>query len=171
MHTWQSQDACALSRHCEPCKQSSWSRVGTRRRKGLSSQAFPQGKWCGHQKSHLDHCCFMKKCQVPNHSWVDWWGWWEADGKSDGKWPKWGLNSGPQTLRSWSQRHNYYTTQPHTHILTHSHYLSTHTLLFLVHISCKTRNHKLSGQKHFKIIYQSISKSMAKNVAVVTIIL
>ncbi len=25
------------------------------------------------------------KCQVPNHSWVDWWGWWEADGKSDGK--------------------------------------------------------------------------------------
>ncbi len=27
MHTWQSQDACALSRHCEPCKQSSWSRT------------------------------------------------------------------------------------------------------------------------------------------------
>ncbi len=25
MCTWQSQDACALSRHCEPCKQSSWS--------------------------------------------------------------------------------------------------------------------------------------------------
>ncbi len=27
MCTWQSQDACALSRHCEPCKQSSWSRA------------------------------------------------------------------------------------------------------------------------------------------------
>ncbi len=27
MHTWQTQDACALSRHCEPCKQSSWSQA------------------------------------------------------------------------------------------------------------------------------------------------
>ncbi len=27
MRTWQSQDACTLSRHCEPCKQSSWSRA------------------------------------------------------------------------------------------------------------------------------------------------
>ncbi len=27
MCTWQSQDACALSRHCEPCKQNSWSRA------------------------------------------------------------------------------------------------------------------------------------------------
>ncbi len=27
MRTWQIQDACALSRHCEPCKQSSWSRA------------------------------------------------------------------------------------------------------------------------------------------------
>ncbi len=27
MPTWQSQDACALSRHCESCKQSSWSRA------------------------------------------------------------------------------------------------------------------------------------------------
>ncbi len=27
MRTWQSQDACALSRHCEPCKQSSWNRA------------------------------------------------------------------------------------------------------------------------------------------------
>ncbi len=32
--------------------------------------------------------------QVPSHSWVDWWGWWEADGKSDGKI---GLNSGTAT--------------------------------------------------------------------------
>ncbi len=28
----------------------------TRRRK-----AFPHSKWCGHPKSHLDHCCFMRK--------------------------------------------------------------------------------------------------------------
>ncbi len=27
MCTWKSQDACALSRHCEPCKQSSWSQA------------------------------------------------------------------------------------------------------------------------------------------------
>ena len=27
MCTWQSQDACALGRHCEPCKQSSWSQA------------------------------------------------------------------------------------------------------------------------------------------------
>ncbi len=26
-HTWQSQDACALSRYCEPCKQNSWSQA------------------------------------------------------------------------------------------------------------------------------------------------
>ncbi len=37
-HTWQSQDACALSRHSEPCKQSSWSGLWTRRRTDLSSQ-------------------------------------------------------------------------------------------------------------------------------------
>ncbi len=129
MRTWQSQDVCALSRHCEPCKQSSWSRA-----KGLTGeQAFPHSKWCGHPKSHWTIAVLCEKalnlhpskCQVPNHSWVDWWGWWEADGKSDGKLPELGLNSGPLT-----QGHNHYTTQPpHTHTHTHKHVLTqTHEI-------------------------------------------
>ncbi len=49
MHTGQSLDVCALSRHCEPCKQSSWSWAKNSQEKGL----FPHSKWCGHPKSHL----------------------------------------------------------------------------------------------------------------------
>ncbi len=29
--------------------------------------------------------CTPANARSPNHSWVDWWGWWEADGKLDGK--------------------------------------------------------------------------------------
>ena len=50
-------------------------------------QAFPHSKWYGHQKAHLDHCCFVIKGlefapqQIPqNHSWVKWL-WLVADGK------------------------------------------------------------------------------------------
>ncbi len=55
------------------------------------------------------------KCQVPNHSWVDWWGWWEAGGKQDGKLPEcgaWTQDPRPEPR-----------TQPlhHTHIHTHTH--------------------------------------------------
>ena len=44
--------SCALSRHCEPCKKSSWSQA-------RNSQE--NSTWCGYPKSHLDHCCFMRK--------------------------------------------------------------------------------------------------------------
>ncbi len=56
------------------------------------------------------------KCQLPNHSWVDWWGWWEADGKLDGK-------------VALSQGHNHYTTQTrtHTHNATPKNLLKTNT--------------------------------------------
>ncbi len=57
MHTWQSQDACALSRHCELCKQSSWSRLRARQEKGLSSQ---QVVWAP-EVPPGPHCCFMRK--------------------------------------------------------------------------------------------------------------
>ncbi len=87
-------------------------------------QAFPHSKWHGHPKSHLDRTIAVawekalnlhpSKCQVPNHSWVDWWGWWKADGKPDGKLPEWDLNSGPSGPEP--------RTQPlhHTHTCTHT---------------------------------------------------
>ncbi len=111
MRTWQSQDACAQSRHSEPCKQSSW--LGNRRKTGLSSQQVvwapevPPGPLLFHEKR-------------------PWWGWYEADGKS----PELGLNSGISAL---SQGHNHYTTQPpHTHTHAHTH---THTHTHAPHIS------------------------------------
>ncbi len=55
MRTWQSEVACALSKHCQPCKQSSWSQELT------GEQAFSHSKWCGHPKPHLDYGCFMRK--------------------------------------------------------------------------------------------------------------
>ncbi len=116
MRTWQSQDACALSRHCEPCKQSSWSRARNlqENRSLLTAKALN---------------LHPSKCQVPNHSWVDWWGWWEADGKLDGKIAR----VGPQAL---NQEHNHYTTHTHIHTHTHSH---THT-----HIHTHTHTHSLT---------------------------
>ena len=79
MHTWQSQDACALSRHCEPCKQSSWSRARNSQEnrpfliaRGVGTQPVPIAvSW----EKTLD--LHPSKCQVPNHCWVDWWCWWE----------------------------------------------------------------------------------------------
>ena len=56
MHTWQSQDACALCRHSEPCKRRSWNRAEL-----AGEQAFPHSKWRGYLKSHLDYCCFVGK--------------------------------------------------------------------------------------------------------------
>ncbi len=60
-HTQQSQGACALSRHYEPSKQSSWS----------GKQAIPHSKWCKHPKSHLTiekrpWIWTPSKCQVTN---------------------------------------------------------------------------------------------------------
>ncbi len=56
-------------------------------------QAFPHSKWYGHQKAHLDHCCFMRKGfefapqKIPqNHSGIKWLGL-VADGKLNEKLP------------------------------------------------------------------------------------
>ncbi len=55
--TWQSQHACALSRHYVPCKQSSWSWA-----RNMQENRLFRSKWWGHLKSNLDHyCCFMRK--------------------------------------------------------------------------------------------------------------
>ena len=102
--TWQSQNACALSRHCDPFKQSSWSR-----RTGLSSQgvvwALPKTIAVSWEKALNLH---PSKCRVD---------WWEADGEPNGKLPGWCLNSGPR--RPWVKDKNHYTTQPpHTHTHT-----------------------------------------------------
>ncbi len=58
MRTWQSQDACALSRHCEPCKKGSWSQA----RNSQENRPFLTASGVGTQShSHLDHCCFLRK--------------------------------------------------------------------------------------------------------------
>ncbi len=86
MCTWQSQDACALSRHCEPCKQSSWSWAWNSQENRPFLTASGVGThWAIAVSGEKALNFHPSKCQVPNHSWVDWWGWWEADGKLDGK--------------------------------------------------------------------------------------
>ncbi len=57
MRTWQSQDACALCRHCEPCKQSSWSRV----RNSQENRPLFAASCMGTQVPPLDHCSYMRK--------------------------------------------------------------------------------------------------------------
>ncbi len=123
IRTWQSQDACALSRQCEPCKQSSWSRAMNSHEK----RPFLHSKWCGYPNSHLDHCCFMRKSiefvpqQMPGPQS-------QLGGLVGGRWKiRWkiawvGLELGPQAL---SLGHNHYTTQP-PHIHTHIQYLHTY---------------------------------------------
>ena len=72
--TWQSQAACARRRHYEPVQANSWSQA----RNSQEDQLPSHSKWCGHPKSHLDHCCSARRscnlhpslCQVPIHSWV-----------------------------------------------------------------------------------------------------
>ena len=48
--TWLSQDACALSRHCEPVQANSWSRA----RNSQEDWPYLSASGCGHPKSHLD---------------------------------------------------------------------------------------------------------------------
>ena len=116
MHTWQSQDACALSRHCEPCKKSSWSRARNSQENRLFLTASGVGTrsptWTIAVSWEKALNLHPSKCQVPNHSWVDWWGWWEADGKIDGN-----CLSGAwtQDLRPWAKDT---TTTPLSHTQT-----------------------------------------------------
>ncbi len=72
--------ACALSRHCESCKQSSWSRAMN----SQENRPFLTASGVGTQSPTWTIALNLhpSKCHVPSHSWVDWWGWWEADGKT-----------------------------------------------------------------------------------------
>ena len=77
MCTWQSQDACALSRQCEPCKHRTFLTAS-----GVAIWGPTLTIAVSWEKALNLHLC---KCQVPNHSWVDWW---EAEEeKPDGKLP------------------------------------------------------------------------------------
>ena len=112
MCTWQSQDACALDRHCEPCKQSSWSQA----RNSQENRPFLTASGVGTRSPTWTIAVSWEKalnlhpskCQIPNHSWVDWW-------EADGKLPELvGLKL--RDLRPQSPWHNHYTTQPpHLH--------------------------------------------------------
>ncbi len=61
------------------------------------------------------------KCQASNHSWVDWWGWWEAEEEKT----KWKIARVGLELGSQAQSYTIHTN-------THTH---THTHTFTVHIS------------------------------------
>ncbi len=52
------------------------------------------------------------KCQVPNHSWVDWWGWWEAEEENQ-------MERKSDRVVELNQRHNQYTATARTHTHTH----------------------------------------------------
>ncbi len=51
MRTWQSQDVCALSRHCELCKQSSWRTSGPEPR----TQPLHHTATHTHTHTHITH--------------------------------------------------------------------------------------------------------------------
>ena len=104
-HTWQSQDACALTRHSESCKQSSWSPA----RNSQENGSFFTASGVGTPEVPPGPLLFMRKglefapqqMPSPNHCW------WEADGKQDGKLLG---TSGPEPR-----------TQPLHYIDTHTH--------------------------------------------------
>ena len=91
--------------------------LGTHRRTGLSSQQVvlaPEGS--PGPLLFYEKRSWIRTPAIPqNHSSVNWLGWWEADGKLNGKLPDTGAwTLGPQT------GHNHYNTQPpctymHTH--------------------------------------------------------
>ncbi len=124
-HTHLAEPGClCIKQALWPCKQSSWSQARTRRRINLSSQ---QVVWTP-PKSHLDHCCFMRKglefasqqSQVPNHSWGGLVGLvWGRRRKTRWKVARVGLNLGPQALSQGTTTISH--SQPHTHTHTHNH--------------------------------------------------
>ena len=70
------QDACALSRHCEPAQANSWSRARN------LQEDWPYLSACGHPNSHLATRSWQVRhgqwiCTPAllgtHHSWVDWW--------------------------------------------------------------------------------------------------
>ncbi len=109
--------------------------------KNFRRKAYPHSKWCGHPKSHLDHCCCMRKDlefapqQMPStQSQLGGLVGGRGRKKPNEKFPEWGLNSGPQAL---SQEINQYTN---THTQTHTH---THTILDTIFhaYTCSTHTH------------------------------
>ena len=148
-HTHYMQYANSLSGSHTSGSHYEWSELRTHRRK-----AFHHSKWCGHLKSHLDHCCFMtkgleclnvhpSKCQVPNHSLLDWW---EEDGKKGKKKKRWKLpESGLNSVGTWAKMLYQYT---HTHTHTHNtHTKNAHTILCInftpTHMHTQINSHTL----------------------------
>ncbi len=109
---------CTLSRHCEPCKQSSWSRA----RNSQENRPFLTASGVGTQSPTWTIAVSWEKALNlhPSKCQVDWWGGRQMANQME-KLPELGLNSGPRAL---SPGHNHYTTQPHTHAHTHT---PTHT--------------------------------------------
>ena len=127
--------SCRISRHyilgaCM-CKQTpgNWQ----------EDQLPSHSKRCGHPKSHLDHCCWVKRScdlhpslrQVPIHSWVDW-----CMGVVGGRGRRLdnihlrvvGLE--PMTHGSGAQCTNHFTNQTRTYT-----YINTyiHTYIYIIH--------------------------------------
>ncbi len=114
--TWQSQDACALSRHCEPCRQSSWSRARNRRT-SLSSQQVvwapkvPPGPLLLHGK--MPWICTPANARYPiTAGWTGGAGRRQMENEMENC-PELGLNSGTSGPEP--------RTQPLHHTHTHTH--------------------------------------------------
>ncbi len=127
MRTWQSQDACALSRHSKLCKQSSWSQAKNSQETGeqcFSSQQVvwapevPPGPLLFHEKRPW--ICTPANARYPiTAKWTGGTGRRQMENQMENclSW----LNSGPHAL---SQVHCTTTQPPHIHTHTHTH---THT--------------------------------------------
>ncbi len=103
--TWQSQDACALSRHCEPVQAKLLERAKVRRK-----AAFPTASGVGTTLLFVRKGLEFAPQQMPGRYPITagWTG--EAGGRQMEKLPKWGLNSrtsGPEPEDT--------TTAPHRH--------------------------------------------------------
>ncbi len=111
MCTWQSQDACALSIHCEPCKQSSWSRA----RNSQENRPFLTASGVGTQVPPGPLLFHEKRPWIctPANAWSPITAGWLVGGrgKSDGKIAWVGLELGDLRPRAKDT-----TTPPHTYI-------------------------------------------------------
>ncbi len=88
---------CALSRLYELCKQRSWSQTTNSQENRPFLPASGVGTrsptWTIVVSWQKALNLYPSECQVPHHSWVGWWSWWEADEeKPDEMLPQWGLN-------------------------------------------------------------------------------
>ena len=140
-----------LSRNCEPASKA-------------------PGTGLGHPKSHLDHCCSMRKglefAPLANARYPITAGWTGEAGRRQmenqmEKLLEWGLNLGegaePRTQPlHHTATHRYNTYLSHTHTHTHTH---VHTVIHLPHIHSTTNSHTRGspGQVQYSSDYERIS--------------